>query len=108
MEADTHIKVSEIKVDGGMTVNSLLMQIQADTLAIEVVRPAVSETTALGAAYAAGLAVGFWGDLAELRENWRESKRWRPRSTAEDRVHGRRMWGRAVDSSRGWLPQTGS
>ena len=73
----------ELRVDGGMTVNELLMQFQADVLGVPVIRPKVTETTALGAAYAAGLAVGFWEDQDELKERWAEDKRWEPR-------HGRR------------------
>ena len=74
-----------LKVDGGATVNDTLMQLQADVLGVPVVRPVVAETTALGAAYAAGLAVGFWKDLDDLRQNWRMDKRWEPRWSADQR-----------------------
>ena len=76
MEADSGVRLEVLKVDGGITANDLCMQIQADVLGVDVVRPVVAETTALGAAYAAGLAVGFWADPDDLRANWREDKRW--------------------------------
>jgi glycerol kinase len=76
MEKDSQVKLKGLKVDGGMVVNSLLMQFQADILNVPVIRPVVSETTCLGAAYAAGLAVGFWPDIDSLRKNWREDQRW--------------------------------
>ena len=76
--ADSGVHLTELRVDGGMVANDLLMQFQADILGMPVVRPRVAETTALGAAYAAGLAVGFWSGLDELRSNWQESKRWEP------------------------------
>ena len=79
MQADSAVRLEVLKVDGGITANDLCMQIQADVLSVDVVRPVVAETTALGAAYAAGLAVGFWADPNELRANWREGKRWTPR-----------------------------
>ena len=78
MEKDSGVKLEVLKVDGGVTANELCMQIQADVLGVSVSRPVVAETTALGAAYAAGLAVGFWKDTDELRENWNEDKRWEP------------------------------
>ena len=72
------VPFTELRVDGGMTSNELLMQFQADMLGVPVIRPAITETTALGAAYAAGLATGFWSDQDELRERWSEDKRWEP------------------------------
>ena len=78
MEKDSGVKLEVLKVDGGVTANELCMQIQADVLGVPVSRPVVAETTALGAAYAAGLAVGFWKNTDELRENWNEDKRWEP------------------------------
>ncbi len=78
MEADSGVKLTALKVDGGMVFNELLMQFQADVLDVPVIRPKVSETTALGAAYAAGLAVGFWKDYDELRSNWGMDKEWLP------------------------------
>ena len=91
-----------LKVDGGATVNDTLMQLQADILGVPVVRPVVAETTALGAAYAAGLATGFWKDLDRLRQNWKADRQWEPRSTRRPaRVElsraGRRPWsGRSI------------
>jgi len=81
MNRDSGVKLSELKVDGGMVANELLMQFQSDVLNVPVVRPKISETTALGAAYAAGLAVGFWSNLDELHKNWAEDKRWQPAMT---------------------------
>src|ERR1700746_1060693 len=78
MEQDSGVHLETLKVDGGVTANDLCMQIQADVLGVDVVRPVVAETTALGAAYSAGLAVGFWADPGDLRTNWREDKRWSP------------------------------
>jgi len=94
----------ELKVDGGMTADELLMQFQADVLGVPVVRPAVTETTALGAAFAAGLATGFWSDQDELRERWREDRRWQPSldAAAVEREFG--QWQRAVERSLGWAP----
>jgi len=94
--------LGELKVDGGMTANELLMQFQADVLGIPVVRPAVTETTALGAAFAAGLAVGFWSDESELRERWREERRWQPRMEPERRARELERWQQAVERSLGW------
>ncbi len=79
VNADSGVPLTELKVDGGMVANDQLMQFQADLLGVPVIRPKVTETTALGAAYAAGLAVGFWNDLGELRANWSEDKRWEPK-----------------------------
>jgi glycerol kinase len=97
MAKDSGVRLNVLKVDGGVTANDLCMQIQADVLGVEVSKPVVAETTALGAAYAAGLAVGFWKDAEELRDNWREDKRWRPTSTPEQREIGYRGWKRAVE-----------
>jgi glycerol kinase len=88
-----------MKVDGGATVNNLLMQMQADILGVPVVRPVVSETTALGAAYAAGLAVGFWNDLSTLKANWKADRQWEPRWSADQRETAYAGWTRAVDRS---------
>jgi glycerol kinase len=95
----------ELKVDGGMTVNELLMQFQADVLGVPVVRPAVTETTALGAAFAAGLAVGFWSDQEELRERWIEGKRWEPQMHADEREREYTQWKKAVRRSFDWVEQ---
>ncbi|MEV0649850.1 glycerol kinase GlpK [Phytomonospora sp. NPDC050363] len=99
MRADSGVELSELRVDGGMTVNSLLMQTQADILGVPVVRPAVPETTALGAAYAAGLAVGLWPDLDTLRAQWRADVTWRPE---RDRDRDYARWLKAVKRSMGW------
>ncbi len=90
MEADSGVHLEVLKVDGGITANDLCMQIQADVLGVDVVKPVVAETTALGAAYAAGLAVGFWADPDELRANWHEDKRWTPQWSEEQRADGLR------------------
>ncbi|WP_328528187.1 glycerol kinase GlpK [Nocardioides sp. NBC_00368] len=103
MEKDSGVRLEVLKVDGGVTVNELCMQIQADVLGVEVSRPVVAETTALGAAYAAGLAVGFWKDTDELRQNWNESKRWKPAWTEEQREAGYAGWRKAVDRTLNWV-----
>lgn len=92
----------ELRVDGGMVVNDTLMQIQADLLGVPVVRPRVVETTALGAAYAAGLATGFWSGIEELRSNWGEDQRWEPHIEADAREARVARWRQAVDRSLGW------
>ncbi|MAU83199.1 MULTISPECIES: glycerol kinase GlpK [Gordonia] len=99
MQADSGVELSTLKVDGGMVVNDLLMQFQADILDVPVVRPVVNETTALGAAYAAGLAVGYWESEDEIRENWAEHTRWEPRMPAATRDELYAGWNRAVEHS---------
>ena len=94
----------ELRVDGGMTANGLLMQFQADVLGVPVIRPVVTETTALGAAFAAGLAVGFWADLDALRERWAEDRRWEPEMDAPRREHEYAQWRKAVARSLDWAP----
>ena len=94
---------TELKVDGGMTANELLMQFQADVLGVPVVRPVVTETTALGAAFAAGLACGFWSDLEELRERWAQDRRWEPRMDETERERGYARWKQAVTRSFDWV-----
>ncbi|MDQ1571184.1 MAG: glycerol kinase [Actinomycetota bacterium] len=101
--ADSDADITELRVDGGMTANELLMQFQADVLGLPVVRPVVAETTALGAAYAAGLAVGFWKNLDELRANWREDRRWEPRINADERAKLLRNWKKAVTRTFDWV-----
>jgi glycerol kinase len=101
--ADLGTGPAELRVDGGMTSNELLMQFQADVLGIPVVRPIVAETTALGAAYAAGLAVGFWTGTDELRENWREGKRWQPQTTTDERDTMLARWKKAVTRTFDWV-----
>ncbi|HSR22194.1 MAG TPA: glycerol kinase GlpK [Candidatus Eisenbacteria bacterium] len=102
MEQDSGVEVTTLKVDGGMVKNDFLMQLQADILGIHVVRPTVSETTALGASYAAGLAVGFWHNLDELRQNWQVDRTWEPTWSEERRAHGRAQWKKAVERTRNW------
>jgi glycerol kinase len=96
------VPFEELRVDGGMVANELLMQFQADVLGVPVIRPEVTETTALGAAYAAGLAVGFWSDQDELRERWSEDKRWEPQMDAEERDKQYAKWKKAVQRSLDW------
>jgi glycerol kinase len=103
MVQDSGVRLEVLKVDGGATVNDTLMQLQADILGVPVVRPVVAETTALGAAYAAGLAVGFWKDLGDLRENWRMDKRWEPRWTADQRDAAYARWQKAVERTFDWV-----
>jgi glycerol kinase len=103
MEKDSGIALGVLRVDGGMVVNDLLMQFQADILDREVVRPAMKETTALGAAYAAGLATGWIRNTEELRAGWAADKRWRPALDAERREQICAMWKRAVGRSLDWL-----
>ncbi|HKR37499.1 MAG TPA: glycerol kinase GlpK [Steroidobacteraceae bacterium] len=103
MEQDSGIKLSELRVDGGMVVNELLMQFQADILDVTVVRPRVTETTALGAAYAAGLATGYWRSTDELTQNWGVEKRWRPAMSKEQRGRLYAAWQKAVTRSFGWI-----
>ena len=103
MESDSGVHVEVLKVDGGITANNLCMQLQADILGVPVSRPVVAETTALGAAYAAGLAVGFWADTDELRENWNESQRWEPSWTDKQRRDGYTGWKKAVERTLNWV-----
>jgi len=103
VNADTGIPLEELKVDGGMIGNELLMQFQADILGVPVIRPVVAETTALGAAYAAGLAVGFWTDLDELREKWQEKKRWEPAIDDDERAALMATWMKAVTRTFDWV-----
>ncbi len=103
MEADAGFRVGTLKVDGGMVVNDLLMQFQADVLGTPVVRPAVKETTVLGAAYAAGLAVGYWSSTDELAEHWVEETRFLPQMDPMDREHLLSRWSIAVTKSMGWV-----
>ncbi len=103
MEKDSGVKLEVLKVDGGVTANELCMQIQADVMNITVSRPVVAETTALGAAYAAGLAVGFWKNTDELRDNWNESKRWTPQWDDAQREEGLKGWNKAVSRTLDWV-----
>jgi glycerol kinase len=103
MEQDSGVRLEVLKVDGGVTANELCMQIQADVLGVPVSRPVVAETTALGAAYAAGLAVGFWKNTDELRTHWNESKRWQPQWSDEQRTTGYERWKKAVSRTLDWV-----
>ncbi len=103
MEADSGVRLETLKVDGGVTANGLAMQLQADVLGVPVSRPVVAETTALGAAYAAGLAVGFWSGTAELRDSWAEDRRWEPTWDEERRERGYAEWHKAVERTLGWV-----
>ncbi|MHA6616832.1 glycerol kinase GlpK [Pseudonocardia sp. DLS-67] len=103
MAKDSGVQLDVLKVDGGVTANELCMQIQADVLGVPVSRPVVAETTALGAAYAAGLAVGFWKTTDELRTNWNESKRWDPQWSDEQRTTGYERWKKAVTRTLDWV-----
>jgi glycerol kinase len=102
MTADSGVELESLKVDGGMVVNETLMQFQADILGVPVIRPKVAETTALGAAYAAGLATGFWTTEEELRENWVEDKRWEPKMDESERETAYKFWKKAVTRTFDW------
>ena len=102
MNADSGVDLESLKVDGGMVANETLMQFQADILGVPVIRPKVAETTALGAAYAAGLATGFWNTEGELRENWVEDKRWDPQMDASARDAAYHFWRKAVERTFDW------
>lgn len=103
MVADSGVPMKEMRVDGGITANSLCMQMQADVMGIDITRPLIGETTALGAAYAAGLAVGFWSSTDEVRKQWKQSRRWNPTSNAEQRAQGYAGWKKAVERTLNWV-----
>lgn len=103
MEQDSGVRLSDLRVDGGMVVNDLLMQFQADILEVMVSRPKMVETTALCAAYAAGLAVGYWQNTEELKRNWAVEKTWRPQMSKEQRSKLYGSWQKAVSRSLGWM-----
>lgn len=103
MEAESQVPLEKLNVDGGMTASELLMQFQSDVLEVPVIRPTVAETTALGAAYAAGLAVGTWPDLDTLRAKWRVDTRWTPRMERAERDRAYRLWHKAVERSMNWV-----
>jgi glycerol kinase len=103
MEADSGVRLTALKVDGGMVFNNLLMQFQSDILDVPVIRPKVAETTALGAAYAAGLAVGFWKNFDELRANWGKDKEWQPQMKSETRQNLYAGWKKAVTRTFDWV-----
>ena len=103
MNADSGVDLTELKVDGGMVANETLMQFQADILGVPVIRPQVAETTALGAAYAAGIAVGFWNGEQDVIDNWAEDKRWEPSMDATERDRQYRLWKKAVTRTFDWV-----
>ena len=103
MEKDSGVQLKALKADGGMVINDLLMQFQADILGVSVVRPMVAETTALGAAYAAGLAQGFWKNLEDLRQNWLVDKTWEPKMDADTRAELYKGWLKAVTRTFDWV-----
>jgi glycerol kinase len=103
MEKDSGVKLTILKVDGGMVHNELLMQFQADILNVPVIRPMIAETTALGAAYAAGLAVGFWKNFDELRNNWHKDKEWQPNMDGVERENRYAGWKKAVTRTFNWI-----
>ena len=103
MAADGGLKLTEMRVDGGITANNLCMQMQADVMQIEITRPLVTETTALGAAYAAGLAVGFWSSTEELTSQWQQSRRWKPDSASKLATTGYVNWKRAIERTLNWI-----
>lgn len=105
VNADAGVDLTELRVDGGATANDLLLQFQADILGVPVVRPVVAETTALGAAYAAGLAVGFWKDTDDLAKNWQEDKRWEPSMDKGERDRLYRNWKKAVTKTFDWVDE---
>jgi glycerol kinase len=103
MNADSGVALTALKVDGGMVFNELLMQFQADVLGVPVIRPKVAETTALGAAYAAGLAVGFWKEVEELRKNWQVDRTWEPKMDPKEREKEFKLWKKAVTRTFDWV-----
>jgi len=103
MNADSGVPLTELRVDGGMTANETLMQFQADQVNVPVVRPVVAETTALGAAYAAGIAVGFWEGENDVTDNWAEDKRWEPKMDESERERLFRNWKKAVTKTFDWV-----
>ena len=103
MNADSGVDLTSLKVDGGMVYNELLMQFQADVLDVPVIRPMVAETTSLGAAYAAGLAVGFWSEVEDLRANWGKDKEWQPQMDPQEREKEYAFWKKAVTRTFDWL-----
>jgi glycerol kinase len=107
MQKDSGERLSELRVDGGAASNNLLLQFQADLLGVPVVRPRITETTALGAAYLAGLAVGFWQDETELETLWRPERRFEPAMHSEQRTALIAHWRRAVERSRNWVEAGG-
>ncbi|MFA6438005.1 MAG: FGGY-family carbohydrate kinase, partial [Bacteriovoracaceae bacterium] len=102
MEADSGINIAELRVDGGATANNLLMQFQSDILGVNVVRPTITETTALGAAYLAGLAVGYWKNMDDIKEQWQVNKKFSPNMEKEKVETLLQGWQRAVKAAIAW------
>ena len=102
MEADAGMHIKEVRVDGGATVNNQLMQLQSDILGSNVIRPVITETTALGAAYLAGLAVGYWSDMQELEQYWQKERAFEPIMTEEERARLSHQWQRAINAVQAW------
>ena len=105
MEADAGLPIKEVRVDGGATVNNQLMQFQCDILNTEVVRPRITETTALGAAYLAGLAIGFWKNMQELEQYWQKDRSFSPSMQAEQRKGLQKNWQRAIKAAQAWTEE---
>jgi glycerol kinase len=103
MTADSGVALTQMRVDGGITASELCMQLQADVMGIEIIRPLITETTALGAAYAAGLAIGYWQSIEEVKANWQESKRWKPGKSTQERATGAARWKEAVARTLNWV-----
>jgi glycerol kinase len=103
MNKDSEIALTALKVDGGATVNNTLMQLQADILGLPVVRPQIAETTSLGAAYAAGLATGFWSSQQDLERHWRKDRQWEPTWSVSRREEAYSGWKKAVQRTLDWL-----
>jgi glycerol kinase len=106
METDSGVRLKELRVDGGASKNDFLMQFQADILNVDVVRPQVTETTALGAAYLAGLAVGYWKNVNEIASQWSIEKRFKPNMRPDQRKQLLKGWTKAVQCSKGWAKET--
>jgi glycerol kinase len=102
MEADSGINIAELRVDGGATANNLLMQFQSDILGVNVVRPTITETTALGAAYLAGLAVGYWKNMDDIQEQWQVNKTYSPQMKKDAVDSLLRGWQKAVNAAVAW------
>jgi glycerol kinase len=105
MQADAGLPIKEVRVDGGATVNNQLMQFQSDILNTNVIRPMITETTALGAAYLAGLAIGFWSSIDELQQYWEKDRAFSPTMTEEKRKDLQRNWKKAVRAAQAWTEE---
>jgi glycerol kinase len=113
MQNDSGMPITELRVDGGAAGNDLLMQFQADLLEIPVARPAITETTSLGAAYLAGLAVGFWKDMNEIKSHWKVEKKFHPRTPGREMAEMKSRWQDALQRAKAWdrpahKPKTGT